>query len=240
MDWLCAKALVGLVRDDIDTREEWGLDGAIYSQFASLVGKHPDPWNGDKPAVKKLVERAQKLGGSESAADLGTVFHELTEAYDLAGLDNLYVPPALNPWLSAYIEAMQDWEPLLIEPFLVCDEVKASGSADRFLRHRRTGEIVCADIKTGTHEPGYPLKVTIQVAIYAHSVQYNQATGERTPIGANLERGLLIHVPLRDGEPRCELYPLDLEKGWAYAQLASAVREARKLPKLKKLTKEWE
>jgi len=228
-----AKALVGLVRDDIESRTQWGLDGAIYSSFANLVNKHADPWAGDKAAVKSLVKRASSAGGSEDAANQGTVFHDLTQLIDEGKAPQ--IPPALAAWAAAYVEAMAEWETLYAEPFLVCDQIQCAGSADRILRHHTTGQIVVGDIKTGTHEPNYPLKVSIQVAIYAHSVLYNQATGERTPIEMSHTEGLLIHVPIRDGAPRCDLYPLDLELGWKYAQLAAEVRAARKMPKLKKL-----
>jgi len=178
------------------------------------------------------VKRASSLGGSEDAANQGTAFHDLTQLIDEDHAPQ--IPPALAGWVAAYVGAMADWEVLYAEPFLVCDEIQCAGSADRILRHRQTGQIVVGDIKTGTDEPNYPLKVTIQVAVYAHSVLYDQVTGKRTPVDMSHLDGLLIHVPIRDGDPRCDLYPLDLELGWQYAQLAADVRAARKMPKLRK------
>jgi hypothetical protein len=38
---------------------------------------------------------------------------------------------------------------------------------------------------------------------------------------------LLIHTPIRLGEPQCHLYWLDLTEGWELAQLAYRVRERK-------------
>lgn len=207
---------------------------AIYAQVANLMSNHEDPWAERKTPLKELVRKAQELGGSEDASGLGTAFHGLTECVD-RGEKPPYVPRHLAPWLDVYRDAMGSWIPHLIEPFVVCDEVKAAGSPDRYLYHKETGEFYCADIKSGANEPDFPLKVTTQVAIGSRSSTYNQATGARTKIHCSQERGILIHAPIRESVPRVQLYWLDLTKGWELAQLAYNVREARKLPKLEKI-----
>jgi hypothetical protein len=129
---------------------------------------------------------------------------------------------------------MVGWEVLDAETFVVVDEVQAAGSMDRLLRHKATGRVVAADIKSGKSDPDYPLKVTIQTAMYAHGERYDQETGERLPLhpDVDLDHGLLIHVPIRTGRPRAALYPLDLVRGWELAQMAVRVRDARKMAKL--------
>lgn len=224
LDWAAANAAVGVVRDP-----------AIYAQIAHLTSAHRDPWQVPeaKAQLKPLVARAQQIAGSEDAAGLGTALHGLTQLCD-EGTDPEFVPPPLRPWIAAYRERLTQWEVLDCEPFLVVDEIQGAGSMDRLLRHRSTGRIVCADIKTGTQEPDYPLKVTMQVAMYSRGERYNQETGERTPLhpDVDLDHGLLIHVPIRSGEPRAELYPLDLVEGWELAKIAVRVRAARKMAKL--------
>lgn len=226
MDWVAARAMIGTVKSR-----------SIHSQLSHLMSAHADPWavpEGKKP-LKELVKRAQELGGSDDAAGEGTAFHGLTECAD-RGLGHAYVPEHMVDWLWEYRIAMEAYEPILIEPFVVCDDIQVAGSPDRYLRHRDTGEVFAADIKTGTSEPDFPLKVTVQVAIAAHSVLYDQETGRREPIDCSVTKGILIHCPIRGGGvPRCDLYPLDLDAGWHNAKLSYEVRAARKVEKLKKL-----
>jgi hypothetical protein len=227
VDWSAARAMIGLAKSD-----------SIHAQVAHLVSAYSDPWavpSAKKP-LKDLVRKAQELGGSDDAAGLGTAFHGLTEVLD-GGDAPSFIPRQLADWLRAYAEAMSNWEPVHIEPFVVCDELKTAGSPDRYLRNRTTGEVFAADIKSGTSEPDFPMKVTIQVAIAAHAELYNQETGERTPIECSQERGVLIHAPIRGGGvPRVDVYDnLDLVEGWRLAKLAVQVREARKFPKLKRI-----
>lgn len=225
LDWSAANAAVGVVRD-----------ASIYAQIAHLASAHTDPWSvpAAKKALKPLVARAQQVAGSDSAAGMGTAFHGLAEIID-QGNDPEFAPPPMRPWLNAYRETMADWEVLDTEVFVVNDEVQSAGSLDRLVRHKHTGRVVVGDVKSGRSDPDYPLKVTVQVAIYARGVRYDQETGTRTPLHEeiDLDHGILIHAPIRSGgEPKCVLYPLDLELGWKYAQLAVDVRAARRLPKL--------
>lgn len=224
LDWAACNAAIGVVRDP-----------AVFAQLAHLTSAHRDPWSVPeaKKQLRPLIARAQQIAGSDDAAGLGTAFHGLAQLVD-EGSDPQFVPPHLRPWIAAYCETLSDWEVLDCETFLVVDEIQAAGSMDRLLRHRRTGRVVAADIKTGRSDPDYPLKVTMQVAMYANGVRYDQASGARTPLHPDIDRehGLLIHVPIRSGEPRAALYPLDLVEGWELAQLAVRVRAARKMPKL--------
>lgn len=224
IDWAAAQAAIGTVRSP-----------GIAASIASLASAHKDPWNVPeaKRQLKPLVERARQAAGSDEAADLGTGFHGITELIDM-GREPEFIPEQFKPWIDAYRAALSDWEVLDCEPFVVCDELETAGSLDRLLRHKRTGQVVVGDLKSGKSDPQYPLKVTVQVAIYANSVRYDQATGERTPLHdeIDLKRGMLIHAPIRSARPRCTLYPLDLELGWELARLSKRVREARKMPKL--------
>ncbi|WP_195167143.1 hypothetical protein [Mycobacteroides abscessus] len=225
MDWSSARAMIGVVKSD-----------SIHAQVAHLVSAHEDPWAvpAAKKPLKELVERARSLGGADDAAGAGTAFHGLAEVKD-EGRDPEFVPKQLAPWLEARAVALEEFDPVLIEPFIVCDELKAAGNPDRYLLHKPTGIVYAADDKTGSSEPDFPLKVSIQVAIASRGVLYDQKTGKRTPIKCDQDKGLLIHTPIKDKRPRCNLYWLDLKAGWEYAKLAVAVREARKMPKLTRI-----
>lgn len=224
IDWSSARAMMGIVKSK-----------ALYAQLAHLVSAHEDPWAvpAAKKPLKELVERARSLGGADDASGMGTAFHGLCEVLD-GGEKPQYTPRELGPWIAARQARLEDFDPVLIEPFIVNDGVEAAGNPDRYLLHKPTGTVYAADDKTGSSEPDFPLKVTIQVAIASRGVLYDQETGKRTPIKCDQSRGLLIHTPIREDEPRCELYWLDLDKGWELAQLSAKVRDARKISKLVK------
>lgn len=224
-DWIAAHAMLGVVRQD------W-----LYDRISALSLKHTRPWykpEGKKP-LKELAEKAMEAGGANIAREMGTAFHEVCETRD-KGDKSGSVPRRMLPWVEAREEALEDFESVLVESFIINDEIKCAGSPDRYLRHKETGIVYAADDKTGTDEPDYPLKVTVQVAIAAHGTLYNQATGERTPIECSQELGILIHTPIQTDTPRCTLYWLDLTKGWDLAKLSYRVREERKLSKLEKV-----
>ncbi|MFC9432783.1 hypothetical protein [Nocardia sp. NPDC057030] len=224
LDWAAANAALGVVRDP-----------ALFAQLAHLTSAHRDPWSVPeaKRQLKPLIARAQQVAGSDDAAGMGTAFHGLAQLVD-EGVDPEFAPPHLRPWIAEYRAALSGWEVLDCEPFVVVDEIQGAGSMDRLLRHRATGRVVCADIKTGRADPDFPLKVTMQVAMYSRGQRYDQETGTRAPLhpDVDLAHGLLIHVPIRSGEPRAALYPLDLTEGWELAQIAVRVRAARRMPKL--------
>ncbi len=228
VDWAAAMAMMGVVKSK-----------AIYAQLAHLVSAHESPWyvpSAKKP-LKELVAQAKELGGASDAAGIGTALHGIWEIIDNGG-NPAYIPEDLGPWITARQTALADFEPVLVEPFVINDELKVAGNPDRFLRHRKTGKVYAADDKTGSDEPKYPLKVTIQVAIASRSVLYNQETGERTPIECDQDRGLLIHTPIRSESPRCDLYWLDLNAGWDLARLAATVRDSKRIDKLVRVGEE--
>lgn len=227
--------MIGLVKQDIDAQRR-GREGAIYSQIAHLVSAFADPWKvpeGKKP-LKELVRKAKELGGSEDASGAGTAAHGIWECID-KGITPEYIPRGLTAWTAARTNALKDFEPVLVEPFIINDELKVAGNPDRYIRHIPTGIVYAADDKTGTDEPTYPRKVQIQVAVAAHGSLYDQTTGLRTPIECDQARGILIHTPIQTDVPRCNLYWLNLTDGWADAQLAAQNRDRKNVAKLEKI-----
>lgn len=217
-DWIAAHVAVGVAKER-----------SILAQMQALVSAHRDPWATAKTQLKQLVRRAQDAASTDDASGLGTAFHEITELID-KGIEPEFVPEMFKPWLRKYKVAMADWEVLDTEPFVVVDELQVAGSLDKIVRHRETGTVAVADLKTGKSDPFYPLKVEMQVAMYAHGERYDQATGVRRVLHPDLDmsHGLLIHVPVRGETPSAKLYPLDLDRGWAAAKCAVEVREFRK------------
>lgn len=224
IDWVAAHAMLGLVKDE-----------GLHARVTHLSIAHKRPWysSGKKP-LKELVNRAKDKGGASLASDMGTAFHGVCEEVDKGNVPG-YVPRGMQPWVDARKAALEEFEPVLIEPFIINDQLKAAGNPDRYLRHKKTGIVYAADDKTGADEPEYPLKVTIQVAVASRGSLYDQKTGKRTPIECDQSRGILIHTPILTETPESTLYWLDLDKGWELAELAAEVRDKKKIAKLQKV-----
>lgn len=210
MTWKQRKTAEGLLRrPDLMTR----LAGV-------LANGNPDTDPNTKRMLNNVCSEATEAAGASTGSSAGTGFHHLTEAID-KGLEPLFVPESDKPRLEAYRQATEDYEVLDVETFVVCDEVQSAGTFDRLVRCP-DGKVRVADLKSGKSEAAYPLATTMQLAIYAHGCRYDPETGERTPLHADLDltEGLLIHLPATGG---CQVLPLDLEKGWRAARLASEV-----------------
>jgi LAGLIDADG-like domain len=88
---------------------------------------------------------------------------------------------------------------------------------------------LCSERMIPTHNTGsidYPHKMAMQLALYARSLPYDIATDTR---GENedldLTRGVIIHLPA--GQGRCDLYEIDIVKGWGACLIAKQVWQWR-------------
>lgn len=215
MLWKQRKTAEGLIRrPDLLTR----VAGAI-------ANGNPDTDWGTKKDLNSICEEATEAAGSSKGSSAGTGLHALTEAID-RGEEPLFVPEQDKPRLAAYRQALEGYEPLDIETFIVNDTVQGAGTFDRLLR-TPDGRVVVADLKTGKSEADYPLATTVQIAVYANGHRYNPQTGDRSPLHEEIDytTGVLIHMPPSGG---CELYELNLALGWEAAQVASTVYGIRK------------
>lgn len=227
MAWQCRKTIEGLLRRPDLLTEAAGI----------LANGDPDNDWPTKRDLNNVAERAREAAGASKGSTAGTGFHALTEAHD-HGRPPAFVPPADVDRLRKYVEATAHLEMLDIECFVVNDEIRAAGTFDRLVRDRNTGRVMVADLKSGKSEAAYPLSTTIQLATYANSSRYDAETEERSPLHPDLDltTGLLIHLPPPESdpfdgpaEPRCDVIPLDLERGWEAARLAARIHhEVRK------------
>lgn len=185
----------------------------------------------------------------------------MAELLDQGLLDWQYVPEKLKGPLEAYQTAMEAVKVFDTEVFVTVDgevngkPLRLAGSMDRILHHKDFG-VVVADLKGGTDEPKYPLGVTTQVAIYSRGMRYRDndfdgsppfingtpnpdMTAWRKPLweGVSQTTGILIHCPIDpvDGKYVCNLYRLDLERGWQSLQFGHRLQAARRLSPLKEL-----
>ncbi len=213
-----------------------------FHRDSSLMGEYEaieDPFDTEKWKVNNLAEKARVIADSDVRAEEGNVLHSLTETFHNTG-DLPHFPPEYEKDIQSYIEAVQGLEMLGVEVFVVNDQYKYAGTADRFIRVTgnmcdrlgvQDGDVICGDLKTGSSVGFSRGKFPMQMAAYSNARLYNQLTFERSPIVFDRsplreDVGLLIHTPV--GEGRTILYKMDLVRGWEDVQLADRVRKYRK------------
>lgn len=178
----------------------------------------------DKKKLNDIANEAKQAARASAAATTGTALHALTERVD-RGQELPALPADAQRDLDAYAEKTKDLEPMAIERFCVYDPYKIGGTPDRALRHQ--DKIYIGDVKTGEIEWG-AMKIGMQLAVYAHSVPYNQQTDQREEWGFDIDQdwGIVIHLPAGKGE--CSLHWIDLRSGWEAVKCANEVRQWRK------------
>lgn len=181
-----------------------------------LAAAATDP--ADKSALGKIADKAEEAALSSAGATVGTAVHSLTERID-RGKPLGPVPHEAEADIAAYTEATKAIEWLGIESFRVHDDWKVAGTADRI--GRLHGRLKIFDIKTGSID--YPHKMAMQLAMYARSTPYDIATDTRgeDPEPVDLNTGIIIHLPA--GQGVCNLYEIDIAKGWGACLLAHKV-----------------
>ena len=186
----------------------------------------------DKKTLHDIAEKAKEAAKSSAAADIGTALHSFTERID-RGQPLGHVPQEYQADLDAYRQATEQIEWLGIETFRVHDEWQIAGTADRIGRFPWSPRPQIFDIKTGGID--YPHKMAMQLAMYARMTPYDIPTDTRTadPEPLDLNYGVIIHLPASQG--RCDLYEIDIAKGWGACLIARQVwswRGTRELTKL--------
>lgn len=222
--------------------DTWGLDLWRRRQVAIGLAMRPDlmamvsTHTTEKKTLDRLCEHAMAAAASSAGANLGTALHALTEQVD-RGSTPLIVMAELRPDLEAYraallsheIEILPDW----IEAFVVLDNWKIGGTADRFVRWR--GEVVVADLKTGATPLKYGAgSIAMQLACYAHGTPYDAATNTRMPSPiTDRDRGLVVHLAAGSGV--CTIHELDLAAGKEACEIALKTHAWRKRKDLHRL-----
>lgn len=173
----------------------------------------------DKRKLNEIAEKATEHAQASASATTGTALHALTERVD-RGQPLGFVPHEYEADIAAYQQATQSIEFTAVETFRVYDPWTVAGTADRIGRDKR-GRLRIYDIKTGSID--YPHKMAMQLAMYARSLPYDIATDMRgePEDDLDLNRGVIIHLPA--GQGRCDLYEIDINKGWGACLVAKQV-----------------
>ncbi|QAY15689.1 exonuclease [Streptomyces phage Bowden] len=242
IDWKARNVLVGMTRrpDLADKARE--LDPE-------------DP--ADKKRLNALVEQAEDAAGANEKSRKGTYLHDLSEYVDRGDpLPKTISGADLND-MAAYMMATSVLKVIAIEQFVVVPELGVGGTFDRLAFYEGPGPDgkpiagnFITDTKTGNIQYG-KLKMASQLAVYSRGKLYDhtlfpvdasdkkalaewkktqftaeQAAPAYSPLPpVNQDWGIIVHLPA--GEGVCNLYWVNLNIGWAMAQLALEVRKAR-------------
>lgn len=206
--------------DDMNGLMKWKARQVAYGMGQRkdlvLAAAAADP--SDKRLLGEIAEKATEHAMSSAGATTGTALHSFTERLD-RGQPLGHVPDPYPADLDAYRKATEGIEWVGIECFRVHDEWQIAGTADRIGRNAN-GRLQVYDIKTGSID--YPHKMAMQLAMYARMTPYDIATDTRgEPEGVDLNTGIIIHLPA--GEGRCDLYEINIAKGWGACLLARKV-----------------
>lgn len=194
----------------------------------------------DRDALNKLCEEALVAAQAGARAAVGTALHAVWEALD-KGLDPGPVPAEYRADVAARQAATAGFEWVAVEQFVVCDQLQVAGTADRLrvIRPKGRGKAakpfvrVCDD-KTGSSIEYGMLGIAVQLAVYAHGLRYDPATGARSPLGVlpdgtevdvDLRVAEVIHTPAGEGKSR--VLEVDIASGWTAAGLAKGVKGIR-------------
>lgn len=215
--------------------DHFGLEKWRLRLTAEGLAQRPDLVQAIHTASKKeigvICEEAIEQAGGSVASRNGTTMHALTDRLDRGESRPKGLPANINAMLDAYEHEMERFDYLDGERFVVQDKIKVAGTYDRRLYDKETGLTLIGDLKTGQSLAHLAVKTPAQVAVYAAGVWYD-LDGERTPHGADRDRGLLIWLPWTDNpaEAVCEVHWLDLRVG------RDAIKEAFRVERFRKMT----
>jgi hypothetical protein len=211
----------------------------------------------DKRKLNSLTEQAKDAAGANDKSRKGTYLHDLSEYVDRGEPLPKTISGADLDDMAAYMMATSVLKVIAIEQFVAVPELSVGGTFDRLSYYDGPGPDgkpisgnFITDTKTGTIEYG-KLKMASQLAVYSRGKLYDhtkfpvdvddekafkawkkqeftaeQAAQAYSPLPpVNQDWGIIVHLPAGTGV--CNLYWVDLNIGWALANLALTIRKAR-------------
>ncbi len=219
-----ASSLGKCLEDDtnlVKWKQRMTLVGATLSDHILISAS---AHRGDKRKLDDLVQQAMDTAQASSRAEIGTALHTLLETIDSGGDPGKY-PDKYAADVKAYQDATSGWEYAAMEKFVVCDALRAAGSLDRLMR-LPDGRLRVVDLKTGSSVEYATLSFAVQMAVYANGEEYDPRDGTRFRLGdMDTDVAYCVHLPA--GEGRCDVYEVDIRKGYEAAKLALQVRGVR-------------
>jgi hypothetical protein len=202
---------------------------SLVARAATIPGD-PKAWTkAHKADLNAIADEALIAAKANQAADIGTSLHRMTELADL-GDDISHLPEPFAADVAAYRAGMVAHgftiDSAHVECRMVCDELRLAGTTDRIPYVPTIGKHRILDLKTGESIELAALGYAVQLAVYAHSVLYDVATGQRTPIDLDLSTALIVHLPA--GKASFTLYEVDVAAGWEAALVCAEIDRWRK------------
>jgi hypothetical protein len=191
------------------------------------IARHID----NKQALNDLCEEAKKVAKAHLAADRGSQMHRVLELvlldqeHKLLTEQQLRDADTLKRTLDRYKLTPYDY---LTEQFVAWPEYTLTGRFDCVLE-RPDNSLWLVDLKSGPNAVTYPQTTCVQLALYArapHISDHIRTNGDRSevtdwrtmPERLDMRHGYVLLV-----EPDADigtLHRLDIEHGWAAAQMA--------------------
>ena len=232
-EWTRATTIAGVLPDRYHL-ERWGERMVVLgiARDESLYVLAQTSKYEDKQQLDRIARDAKSAAKSGSAANVGTAIHKFTEMVE-DGYSIDVVPQRYRADVAAYLDALKQLDATVLskEQIVLNPAVGVAGTYDRKLAIPRFSKSpIIGDIKTGRTVDFGLLEFSVQLAIYANSeYRFDVDTGEVEDIGGkdtpDREVGLLFHI--QAGKGRCEVWELDLVRGWEAAKVALQVREMR-------------
>lgn len=224
------------------------LLGAVHFPQIAAQAKilHPNPEGplpedkDTKQALDRIVDQVAERVGSKRAANRGTAVHDSIERVGkgLATLND--IPTDHVPWVRAYLECLEanglEILPDMIEGTVFVPQFGGvMGRFDQCVRETATGKVKMSDIKTGELDYAWNEiqgQLAMYVAGYAQHGTYrwdedDPAMDEWIPPRYTLDadEGIVFHLPVKHGEPKCEPKRVDLRAGWEHVKRCAMNRE---------------
>jgi len=200
-----------------------------------------------KQELNRIVDDVSERVGSKRAADEGTLVHKSVEKYARGewGFDDM--PTRHVPWVRAFLDELERKGLEIVSDLIECTIYVPQfggvmGRFDQALREKCTGRILMSDVKTGSMDYAWQ-EIQGQLAMYEagyrqhgtyvwHPTDASQDRWEAPKYVLDQEEGLVIHLPVKGGDPSCYVYKVDLAEGREHVKLCAQNREAaRSAPK---------
>jgi hypothetical protein len=213
------------------------LKGVAYSPhlYAALLEAFGQEMDKDERRawVEEFIEHAKEASGGNAAAKHGTARHEMVEAHHL-GLPQQHLAADARRHLALYDSALTRNRlaalPGMQERRVLVEELEVVGTLDNVLEDTTTGHLFIGDLKTQRRFWSW-LEVAAQLACYAHGVAMWDPVGEcwtnMPPVSQEVALILWMPRETENGEPRVDVYEVDIVAGWRTAQNAYKVVQDR-------------
>lgn len=184
----------------------------------------------DKDKLNRVAKDAKEAAGGSSGANMGTALHSMTEKMDAGETVD---PGPFAAELAAYratlqaerLEPVQDY----MERIICVPELGVAGRLDKLLDPGDGALYQVGDLKSQKSMDFGQISIAVQLSLYAHAYAVWDPHAEEweDPPAIDRERAVVIWLPV--GRGICQLFDVDLIKGWEWARLSAEIRRIRKL-----------